>query len=507
MRELSNEIGVSAEELELFEYLLEDEGLAQASHEQGIPRRQPQDDIPLSFAQERLWFLDQLEPGDVAYNMPGAVWLEGDLNVAALEQSLNEIIRRHEVLRTTFRAHRGRAVQVISPSLHLSLPLIDLSQLPDPESEARRLARAEAERPFDLTRGPLLRGGLLRLSGESHLLLVTLHHIVADGWSVMLLVQELGRLYGAYRRGEQSPLAALEVSYADYAVWQREWLTGERLEQQLGYWREQLRGELPVLKLPLAKTRTAGLRRRGGLETVRVSGELTQRLRELGRGEGATLFMTLLAAWQVLLWRLSGETDVVVGTPVAGRGSGELEPLIGFFVNTLVLRTELGGEQSFVHVLRRVREVCLDAYAHQEAPFERIVEELQPQREMSHNPLFQLFFSLQNAPLPRIDLPELSMRVEDATSGTTKFDLALEMTEDGDELAGVWQYDTDVFDARDDQAHGRALPNIARGYCCRTRMRNSRTASHHRRRGAGVTHRAQRHSRCLSAAHTSPRTI
>ncbi len=205
------------------------------------------------------------------------------MNVAALQQSLDEIIRRHEVLRTSFAIVDGEPVQLTSPPVPINLSFIDLSQLPDPESEARRLARAEAERPFDLTRGPLLRAGLLRLTNESHLLLVTLHHIVADGWSVMLLVQEVGRLYGAYSRGEEAPLAELEVSYADYAVWQREWLTGERLEQQLGYWREQLRGELPVLKLPLAKTRTAGLRRRGGLETVRVSGELTQRLRELGR--------------------------------------------------------------------------------------------------------------------------------------------------------------------------------------------------------------------------------
>ena len=269
MRELSKEIGVSAEELELFEYLLEEEGLADASPEQAIPRRESQDDIPLSFAQERLWFLDQLQPGDAAYNMPGVAWLEGDLNVAALEQSLNEIIRRHEVLRTTFRAHRGRAVQVISPSLPLSLPLIDLSQLSEPEKEARRLARVEAEKPFDLTRGPLLRAGLVRLSETNHLLLVTLHHIVADGWSITLLVQELGELYAAYRRDEESPLRELEVSYADYAVWQREWLTGERLEKELGYWREQLSGELPVLKLPLAQVRRGESRRRGAVETVR----------------------------------------------------------------------------------------------------------------------------------------------------------------------------------------------------------------------------------------------
>ncbi len=447
MRELSNEIGVSAEELELFEYLLEEEGLDQAGPEQIIPRRTRRDSVTLSFAQERLWFLDQLEPGSAAYNMPGVVWLEGELDVVALERSLNEIIRRHEILRTTFRTERGRPVQVIAASGQLFLPLIDLSHSSDSESEARRLAREEAAKPFDLTRGPLLRTTLVRLSAESHLLLVTLHHIVADGWSVTLLAQELGVLYAAYRSGEQPALPELEVTYADYAVWQREWLQGERLEEQLGYWRKQLGGELPVLKLPLAQARVGEAQRRGALETVRVGSELTRRLRELGRREGATLFMTLLAAWKVFLSRLSGEREVVVGTPVAGRVNRELEPLIGFFVNTLVLRTEVRNEQSFVALLKRVREVCLEGYANQEVPFERVVEELRPERALNQAPLFQVLFALQNAPLPEIELPSLRMRVEDATSDTTKFDLALEITEDTDELTCVWQYDADIFDA------------------------------------------------------------
>jgi hypothetical protein len=375
------------------------------------------------------------------------VWLEGNLNSVALERSLNEIVRRHEILRTTFRAERGRPVQVIATSLSLSLSFIDLSHSSEGESEARRLAREEAKKPFDLARGPLLRATLVRLSVESHLLLVTLHHIVADGWSVTLLVQELGALYAAYRSGEQPSLPELQVTYADYAVWQREWLQGERLEAQLAYWREQLGGELPVLKLPLAQARVGEGRRRGALEAVWVNSELTARLRELGRREGATLFMTLLAAWKVLLARLSGEREVVIGTPVAGRVSRELEPLIGFFVNTLVLRTDIRDDQSFVAVLKRVREVCLEAYAHQEVPFERLVEELRPEREMNHGPLFQVLFSFQDAPLPQIELPNLRMRVEDTTSDTTKFDLALEITEEEDELACVWQYDADIFDA------------------------------------------------------------
>jgi amino acid adenylation domain-containing protein len=449
MRELSKEIGVSAEELELFEYLLEEEGLADVSSEQTVPRRESDVDIPLSFEQERLWFLDQLQPGDAAYNMPGIAWLEGNLNAGALERSLNEIIRRHEVLRTRFRAHRGRAVQVISPSLHVSLTPIDISHISadERESEARRLAQAEAEKPFDVAHGPLVRAGLVRLSETNHLLLVTLHHMIADGWSITLLVQELGSLYAAYSSGEESPLRELEVSYADYAVWQREWLSGERLEKELGYWRKQLSGVTPVLKLPQAQTRSGESGRRGAVETVRVSRELTQGLRELGRREGATLFMTLLAAWQVLLWRLSGERDVAVGTPVAGRGRSELEPLIGFFVNTLVLRTKLEPEASFTAVLRRVREVCLEGYAHQEAPFERVVEELRPERELSHNPLFQVLFALQNMPTHELALADLKLTALEIENPAARFDLALEVSEITDELECRLTYDIDLFDA------------------------------------------------------------
>src|SRR6201991_60950 len=447
MRELSNEIGVSAEELELFEYLLAEEGLDGVSTEQVIPRRQQHDGVSLSFAQERLWFLDQLEPGSAAYNMPGAVWFEGDLDVDALERSLNEIVRRHEMLRTTFRTERGRPVQVIAGSLSLPLSFIDLSELSDSETEAQRSAREEAAKPFDLTRGPLLRTTLVRLSAECHLLLVTLHHIVADGWSVTLLVQELGELYRAYRSGEKSTLPESGLTYADYAVWQREWLQGERLGEQLAYWRKQLSGELPVLKLPLAQARAGEARRRGALETVRVSSGLTSQLRELGRREGATLFMTLLAAWKILLSRLSGERDVVVGTPVAGRVSRELEPLIGFFVNTLVLRTGLSDEQSFIEVLKRVREVCLEAYAHQEVPFERVVEELRPERELNHGPLFQVLFALQNTPTYDLALEDLKVTGLEPENPAARFDLALEASETNGELDCRLTYDADLFDA------------------------------------------------------------
>ncbi len=464
MREFEKETGLSAEELELFEYLLEEEGLAETSPAAAIPRRERREDAPLSFAQQRLWFLEQLQPGSAAYNVAGAVWLEGDLNAAALGRSLAEIARRHESLRTIFRADGGRPVQVISPSPDLSLPLVDLTTLPELESDAqaRRLAREEAETPFDLAAGPLLRTTLLRLSARRHLLLVTLHHIVSDGWSVGVLIKELRALYGAYARGEESPLEELGVQYADYAEWQREHLRGERLEAQVEYWRRQLGGELGVLRLPADGRREASSSsaHRGAVESLRIEAGLTKRLKALGRPEGATLYMVLLACWKILLWRYSGERDVLVGTPVAGRDRAEVEGLIGFFVNTLVLRTDVGGEPSYRELLRRVREVCLGAYAHQDVPFEMLVEELQPERDPGRNPLFQVLFALQNAPLPQFEMPGLRVRVEDATGGPTKFDLALEITEDGDELACGWQYDADIFGAttvRRMAAHFRTL--------------------------------------------------
>ncbi|HKP81192.1 MAG TPA: amino acid adenylation domain-containing protein, partial [Pyrinomonadaceae bacterium] len=427
-----------------------------------VRRRGDGSTAPLSFAQQRLWIVDKLEPHSAAYNLPSALRLEGPLDVAALQSSFDELIRRHEVLRTTFAIVGGEPTQIIGPPVPAVLSFIDLSEFPGTgghgvptlqlsasEAEARRLVREEAEKPFDLTRGPLLRTTLVRLSAECHLLLVTLHHIVADGWSVTLLVQELGELYEVYRncRGGTLWPPVPGNTYADYAVWQREWLQGERLEEQLAYWREQLGGELPILKLPLAQARRAKGRHRGALETVRVNSELTQRLRELGRREGATLFMTLLAAWKVLLSRLSREQDVVVGTPVAGRVSRELERLIGFFVNTLVLRTKIRDDQSFTAVLKRVREVCLEAYAHQEVPFERVVEELRPEREMNQAPLFQVLFALQNTPTHDLALQEIKVTVLEPETPAARFDLALEVSETAGELDCRLTYDVDLFDA------------------------------------------------------------
>ena len=365
----------------------------------GIVPRADRDGAPLSFAQERLWFIDRLEPGSAVYNIPVAWRLDGALDEAALERALGEIVRRHEALRTTFREVDGSPVQVIAPFGGFTLPVEDLSGLgeADREVEARRRATEEAMRPFDLAAGPLFRAALLRLGEESHVLLLSMHHIVSDGWSMGVLFRELSALYAAYREGRESPLPELAVQYADYAVWQREHLRGERLERQLSYWRERLAGAPELLELPTDHPRPAVQTYRGASERIELPGELLERLRALGRSEGATLYMVVLSAFQVLLSKYSGSEDIVVGSPIAGRTRDEVAGLIGFFVNTLVLRTDLGGDPSFREVLRRVREVTLGAYEHQELPFEKLVAELQPERSLSHSPLFQVSFSLDDA--------------------------------------------------------------------------------------------------------------
>ncbi|MDQ1592736.1 MAG: hypothetical protein QOG71_3363 [Pyrinomonadaceae bacterium] len=406
-------------------------------------------ELPLSFAQQRLWFLDQFEPGNSFYNVPSAVRLTGALDVDALEHSLNEVVRRHEVLRTTFESTQGQPRQVIAPVLKLSLAQENLQQLNKNErrAEVQRLAVEEAQRSFDLSRAPLVRARLLRVAELEHVLLFTMHHIISDGWSVNVLLGEVAALYEAYRRGEPSSLAELPIQYADYAAWQREWLDGAQLDAQLRYWREQLRDAPALLELPTDRPRQPVQTYRGATARFTLSQSLSQGLQRLSRREGATLFMTLLAAFQTLLQRYSGAGDVVVGTPIAGRNRAEIEELIGFFVNTLVLRTTFDGDPSFVELLARVREECLGAYAHQDVPFEKLVEELQPEREMSHTPLFQVMFSLQNA-VAGAQLPGLELSSLEVESGVAKFDLTLGMNETGDgTLAGLFEYNTDLFDA------------------------------------------------------------
>ncbi|HEX8318267.1 condensation domain-containing protein, partial [Longimicrobium sp.] len=352
--------------------------------------------LPLSFAQERLWFIDRLEPGSAAYNIPAAARLAGALDGAALERALGEIVRRHEVLRTVFAEVDGSPVQVVQPFGGFHLPVEDLSGLGDADREAAvgRWVRQEAARPFDLAAGPLFRAALLRLGDEDHVLLLAMHHIVSDGWSMGVLFREFSALYAAYREGRESPLPELAVQYADYAVWQREQVEGETLERQLAYWRVRLAGAPELLELPTDRPRPPVQTYRGATVPVELSAELLERLQALGRSEGATLYMVVLGAFQVLLSKYSGSEDVVVGSPIAGRTRKEVEELIGFFVNTLVLRTDLSGDPSFRETLRRVREATLGAYAHQELSFEKLVAELQPERSLGHTPLFQVMFSL-----------------------------------------------------------------------------------------------------------------
>ncbi|HEV3049323.1 MAG TPA: condensation domain-containing protein, partial [Longimicrobium sp.] len=354
----------------------------------GIVPRAHRDGAPLSFAQERLWFIDRLEPESAVYGMPMALRLAGALDHAALERALGEVVRRHEVLRTVFGEADGSPVQVIAPFGGFALPVEDLSALGEADREAAVTRRAdeEASRPFDLSAGPLFRAALLRLGQEDHVLLLSMHHIVSDEWSMGVLFGELSVLYEAYREGRESPLPELPVQYADYAVWQREHLAGEVLQRHLSYWRERLAGAPELLELPIDRPRPAVRTHRGGTVPVELSPELLERLQALGRSEGATLYMTVLGAFQVLLSKYAGSDDVVVGSPIAGRTRREVEGLIGFFVNTLVLRTDLSGDPGFREVLRRVREVTLGAYAHQDLPFERVVEELQPERGIGQVP-------------------------------------------------------------------------------------------------------------------------
>jgi amino acid adenylation domain-containing protein len=405
--------------------------------------------VPLSFAQERLWFLDQLEGGSATYNIPTAIKLSGLLNVAALESALQEILRRHEVLRTSFKTVDGSPIQVIDPNATLILPLIDLQTLAETEqaAEVQRLARIDAQTPFDLSQSPLVRATLLQLGENSHALLLNMHHIVSDGWSMGIFIHELSTLYQAFCRGESSPLSDLPIQYADFAYWQRQYLSGEVLEGQLDYWKEQLAGISPLLELPTDRPRPPVQTFRGSTLSMVLNAELTKKLKALNQQSGTTLFMTLLAAFAVLLSRYSGQKDIVVGSPIANRNRAEIESLIGFFVNTLVLRTKLQDNPCFEEVLKQVRQVALDAYSNQDLPFEQLVEVLQPERNLSHSPLFQVMFVLQNAPMGKLELPGLSLTPMEVESAIAKFDLTVLMEETEQELKGLWEYNSDLFDA------------------------------------------------------------
>src|SRR5262249_37879248 len=405
-------------------------------------------DLPLSFSQQRLWVLDHLESNSAFYNMPMLLRFGGILDVEALKKSLNEIVQRHETLRTTFASKDEQLIQVIAPSLRVELPLTDLTDIAPEEREAtaRRLASQEAQRPFDLRAGPLFRAALLRLGADDHVLLLNMHHIVSDGWSVGVLINELSWLYESFTQAKASPLAPLSLQYADYAVWQRNWLQGETLDQHLAYWKGHLEGAPALLELPTDRPRPPIETFRGEVTSIQIASDLTQRLKRLSRQENVTLYMTLLAGYGVLLSRYSGQEDVVVGTPIANRNRAEIENVIGFFANTLPLRCSLAGDPSFHDLLRRVREVALGAYAHQDLPFEKVVEALRPERSLGYNPIFQVIFALQNQPRPQRDFAGLTSRPFGAKTAIAKMDLSLYLFERGDALSGIFEYNTDLFD-------------------------------------------------------------
>ncbi|MDZ8084001.1 MAG: amino acid adenylation domain-containing protein [Nostoc sp. DedQUE12b] len=410
--------------------------------------------LPLSYAQQRLWFLDQLEPNSASYNIPLALRLVGNLNQAALEQSLQEIIDRHEALRTNFITVNGQPIQIIREQRTGSkeqgiVSVVNLKHLSPTEQEiaTQELVQQEAIQPFDLANQELIRATLVLLNKTEYVLLVCMHHVVSDGWSMGVFVQELAALYKAYSEGEPSPLAPLPIQYADFAIWQREWLQGDVLQTQLNYWQQQLKDAPALLSLPTDRPRPAVQTFAGATQEFTLSVELTNRLTKLSQEGGCTLFMTLLTAFDILLYRYTGQSDILVGTPIANRDRSEIEGLIGFFVNTLVMRTNWAGDPSFNELLSRVRAIALGAYAHQDLPFEMLVDALQPERNLSYTPLFQVMFALQNAPMSKLELAGLTISSIPSQSTTTKFDLSLSMYNSGAGLVGVWEYSTDLFDA------------------------------------------------------------
>ena len=364
--------------------------------------------LPLSFAQQRIWTLEQQKGPSATYNIPVAVRIEGAVDVALLTRCFNEIIARHEALRTTFHKRDGLARQVIADALRIELAQVDLRGVGfDAEHELRRRIAEEIHQPFDLEAGPLVRLSLYAMGHESFVLVVTIHHIVADGWSMGVLIRELTDLYDAFFRGMSSPLEPLAIGYADFALRQREWLQGEVLQREVEYWKKQIAGAPARLDLPVDFRRPTTLSPRGRTFRFALTPVLSAQLGEFAQREGATVFMVLLAAFNVLLARYSGEEDIVVGAPIANRNRRDIEPLIGFFVNTLVLRTDLSGDPDFPEVVRRVRDVALAAFEHQDLPFERLVDELQTDRDLDHHPLFQVLFALQNAPQANVRLGDL----------------------------------------------------------------------------------------------------
>ncbi|HEX5883448.1 MAG TPA: amino acid adenylation domain-containing protein, partial [Pyrinomonadaceae bacterium] len=455
---------LSAKKRALLEALLSEQGIDSPVAER-IPRREDGGPAPLSFAQQRLWFFDQFEPGSPAYNLVNAVLLQGKLDTVALEKSFSAITRRHEALRTMFDVREGELVQIIAPPKPLRLQVVDITHLPDAELDAgvQNLIHQQAQASFDLKHGPLLRITLVRLKDNEHILLLAMHHIVSDAWSMDVFIGEVVALYQGYAAGREVVLPALPIQYADFAAWQREWLQGDVLEEQFAYWQQQLGGSMPILELPTDRPRPALQTYNGSSFSFTLSLALSQSLKSLCKAEGATLFMTLLAAFKVLLYRYTGQEDLIVGSPIANRHHRELEGLIGFFVNTLAMRTHLSGNPTFRELLKRVRETALGAYAHQDLPFEYLVEQLHPDRDLSHSPLVQVVLVVQNTPERTVELPGLVVTPLSYQAETSKFDLTLYVDNPGSELQGTFEYNTDLFDRETIERMAQHLQTLLEG--------------------------------------------
>jgi hypothetical protein len=409
-----------------------------------VPR---QAQIPLCLAQERLWFLEQLEPGNPFYNVAIAIQLSGTLDVGVLQQSLNEIIKRHDSLRTSFVCVAGQPAQKIHLNLGVKLATVDCTHLESPKS-LEKLILKETQQPFDLSQAPLIRSQLLCLAEDEHFLLLTMHHIISDGWSVGILIQELAEVYQSIREGKSFPLAELPIQYADFAYWQRQELQQELLKTQLNYWKQQLSGKISILELPTDKPRPITQTFAGKKHNLALSEHLRIAVKNFSQAEGVTLFMTLLTVFEILLHSWSNQEDIIIGTPVIGRYHAETQKIIGFFINTLVLRTDLSGNPTFRELLKRVKQVTLEAYDHQDVPFEKLVEELQPKRNLSYNPLFQVMFIFQNTSIPSIKQPELTWEPQEIDNGTSKFDLKLNLWETLAGFQGSFEYKTDLFESK-----------------------------------------------------------
>ena len=441
---------LTARKQDLIAYLQQQ---AQGALEETIPSIRPvsrSQDLPLSWTQQRLWFLDRLEGGsNAAYNLSTVLQINGNLNVKVLEQTLAEIIKRHEILRTTFKLVNGTPVQAIHPGLTLRLPVINLQHYSEVEkaAQARRFAIEEISGTFDLANGLLMRSTLLQLGSESHILLITMHHIVFDGWSTAIFVKELSTLYQAFAKNLPSPLAGLPIQYGDFAVWQRQWLNEDVLKPKLDYWKQKLAGTPPLLELPTDRPRPLVDSMQGDSETFQLSAEITEKLKNLSKRSGATLYMIVLAALVTLLFRYSSQEDIVIGSPIANRYPKETEPLIGLFINTLVLRINLGEDPSFLELLTRVRQVTLEAYENQNVPFEKLVKELKIKRDLSRNPLFQVWYTLQNTAVEELELTGLQVRSLEFENPTAIFDLEFILEYMSEGIKGRLRYKTDLFEA------------------------------------------------------------